>query len=403
MRKTGDLKLIQELNQYIILDTIRRHGAISRSDIAKKTKLSPTTVTSAVNELIRDGLVIDAEAGQSSGGRRPILVRFIPDSKFLISVSITNSAITVAQMNLEAKVKGKRVFSFDLLHENDVINFMFQSVESYLNEVCDLSTCIGISIITPGVVDSVRGVIRYNSKLKLNDVPLKDMAEERFGLKTWLDNDANAIALAEKQFGTYSNKNNLLYIQLGEGLGAGIVVNDAILRGFHGGAGEFGHISIDRGGMRCECGNTGCLENYVSWPVIYSRILSSIGRGRQSAMLEMADNNMADISDQIFRAALEQGDPLAKDIAEETASYLATGIVNLVNLFDPEVILVGWEVIYDNPVFMSKIRQEVEEQTFNLFASELEIQPTSLGEDFELMGAAALLLTDVFDFSFSTS
>jgi N-acetylglucosamine repressor len=399
MRKTGDLKLIQELNQHIILDVIRKYGPISRSEIAKKTKLSPTTVASAVSEMIEEGIVIDAEVGQSSGGRRPILVRFVPDSKFLIGISITNSAVTIASMNLEAEVKKKQVYPIDFYNEKDFIGYILKIIEEYISKIQDLSTCIGISIITPGIVDSVRGIIRNNSKLKLFDIPLKDIVEDRFGLKTWLDNDANAIALAEKQFGFYRNSKNLIYIQLGEGLGSGIVVNNAIFRGNHGGAGEFGHISVDREGIRCECGNIGCLENYVSWPVIYSRILSSIENGKKSAMLEMAEGNKTNISQQIFCSALEAGDELAKTIAEETASYLALGLVTLVNLFNPETILIGWEALYYDPSLIIKIREKVKEHTFQLFTNELEIQSTTLGKEFQLMGAAAVLLQDIFDFS----
>jgi predicted NBD/HSP70 family sugar kinase len=399
MRKTGDLKLIQELNQHIILDVIRKYGPISRSEIAKKTKLSPTTVASAVSEMIEEGIVIDAEAGQSSGGRPPILVRFVPDSKFLIGVSITNSTVAIASMNLEAEVKKKHVYSIDFYNERDFIGYILKIIEEYISKIQDLSKCIGISIITPGIVDSERGIIRHNSRLKLFNIPLKDIVEERFGLKTWLDNDANAIALAEKQFGFYRNSKNLIYIQLGEGLGSGIVVNNTIFRGNQGGAGEFGHISIDTEGTRCECGNIGCLENYVRWPVIYSRILSFIESGKKSVMLEMAGGNKKNISQQVFLSALEAGDELAKMIAEETASYLASGLVTLVNLFNPEAILIGWEALYYDSSLIFKIRNKVKEHAFQLFTNELEIQSTTLGKEFQLMGAAAVLLQDIFDFS----
>jgi predicted NBD/HSP70 family sugar kinase len=102
--------------------------------------------------------------------------------------------------------------------------------------------------------------------LKLKNIPLKEMVEKRFKLKTWLENDANAIALAEKQFGAYKKYKNLVYVTIGDGVGAGIIVNGSIFRGCNGGTGEFGHTSIDRNGIYCDCGNRGCLENYVSWP-----------------------------------------------------------------------------------------------------------------------------------------
>jgi predicted NBD/HSP70 family sugar kinase len=152
MQRTGDLKLIQELNRSIILRTIRHYGPISRSEIAKKNKISPTTVTAAVKELIRQGLVYEDGIGVSTGGRKPVLVRFSSDSKFIIAVAITNSSIKVAEMNLEAKVRRQ----------------------------------------------------------------MKEMVEKQFKLKTWLENDANAIALAEKRFGAYRKFKNLIYITIGD-------------------------------------------------------------------------------------------------------------------------------------------------------------------------------------------
>src|SRR5690625_15085 len=396
--KKGDLKFIQELNQSIIFNMIRNEGPISRSEIAKKTKLSPSTVTSAVAELISEGVVVDGEVGKSSGGRRPTLVRFEPNNKFLIGVSITNSNISIANMNLDAYVNYKKAYPMQAKSE-EVIEYVLQLLEEYIEEINDLSTCIGISIITPGIVDSVNGIIRYNAKLHLYEIPLKEMVEEKFGIKTWVENDANAIVLAEKQFGTYRNMKNIVYIQVGDGLGSGIIMNNSIFRG----GGEFGHITIDWEGIECECGNIGCLENYVSWPAIQSKIALSLSNGAETQMMNMANGSIEKISQLTFRKALSEGDPLAKLIVEETASYLATGIVSVINLLNPEVILIGWDIIYDNLTFISKIHKEVERKTFDIFKGTLKIQPTTLGEDFELKGAAAVLLSEVFEFSYSRS
>ncbi|NRS16540.1 ROK family transcriptional regulator [Brevibacillus sp. HB1.4B] len=400
MRRTGDLKLIQELNRFIILDTIRQFGPISRSDIAKKQGISPTTVTSAVNELIRDGMVAEDGTGESKGGRKPIMVRFCPDGKFLIGVSITNTAITIAEMNLEAATKQKKIYPVKAgLVSELIIQYVLDSIEDFLQSVDDVSRCLGISIIAPGIVDAASGVIRFNSKLRLHDVPLKDMAEERFGLKTWLDNDANAIALAEKNFGGGLNANNLLFVTVGEGVGSGLVVNGSIFRGSRGGAGEFGHTTVDRSGMRCDCGNVGCLENYVAWPAIYSGILSAVTRGKETLVMDLADGDMTKITFDVFRQALHQGDQVCQDIVDEIASYMSIGIVNLVNLFNPSLIILGGEMIRDNQVLFERIQKQVMAQAMGTMVEGLEFRPTVLGADFEVKAAAAVLLQDVFHFS----
>lgn len=399
MKRTGDLKLIQELNRSIILDTIRLQGPISRTDIAKKNKLSPTTVTSAVSDLIQEGLVYEDGIGNSSGGRKPILVRFSPDSKFLIAISIRSSFITIAEMNLEAKVKRKETFTTKPYTGEEVICYLLDLVEGFLEKVNNSNLCIGISVITQGIVDSTRGIIRYNSELKLKNIPLKQLLEQKFTKKAWIENDTNAYILAEKNFGQYNHNQNMIYIIQGDGVGAGILMNGSIYRGHNGGAGEFGHTSIDRAGFRCECGNIGCLETYVSWPAIYSRIFSSITSGKPTKIMDKVNGEIKDITPAVFSAALQEADELALKIADETVSYLSTSIVNLIHLFNPEVIIIGGELVVNNQVYLSKIRSSVLDNVMEVLSEDLEIQSPSLGDELEMIGAAAVLLQDKFHFS----
>jgi len=399
MQRTGNLKLIQELNRSIILKTIRHYGPISRSEIAKRNKISPTTVTAAVRELLQEGLVREDSVGTSSGGRKPILIRFSPESGFIIGVAITNSSIEIAEMNLEAKVCKQKIFPVHNLRGELVINYLLKSIGQFLEEYSDLKKCIGISIISPGIIDVDKGIIYENTKLKLKDIPLKEMVGKKFKLKTWLENDANAIALAEKQFGDYKKYKNLVYVTIGDGVGAGIIVNGNIVRGNCGGTGEFGHISIDRNGIYCDCGNKGCLENYVSWPAIYSKLSSLIAQGKHTMMLELAKEDINRVTPSIFLNALEKDDQLAKKIMKEVAGYLATGIVTLVNLLNPDIIIFGGKVAYDNHFLLSRVKKLVFKQALAISANKLEICPTSLGEDFRMTAAATIPLQEIFHFS----
>jgi len=167
MQRTGNLKLVQELNRSIILKTIRHYGPISRSEIAKRNKISPTTVTAAVRRLLQQGLVCEDSVGTSSGGRKPILVRFSPESQFAVGVAITNSSIEIAEMNLEAKVRRQKIFPVYNLTGKLVIDYLLESISHFLEEYPDLTKCIGVSIISPGIVDVCKGAICENTKLKL--------------------------------------------------------------------------------------------------------------------------------------------------------------------------------------------------------------------------------------------
>lgn len=401
-RRTGDLKLIQELNRSIVFDTIRKYGPISRSEIAKRNKISPTTVTSAVNELLKGGWVYEGEQGASSGGRKPILLHFSPDSHFIIGVSITNSSLFIGKLNIEAKLCEHRSYEVDGKKGAALIDDLLDQIESFLQAQSDLEKCIGISIVTPGIVDYESGVIRYNSKLMLIDVPLKEMVEKRLGVKTWLDNDTNAIALAEKEIGRYDDSENLLYIMIGEGVGAGIVLNGKVFRGNQGGAGEFGHTTVERGGIRCECGNKGCIENYVSWPALYSRIITSVTRKQQTEMIEMTSGNLDQITPEILLKASRNRDRLAVDILEDTASFLSTGIINIVNLFNPDLIILGGEVARNNDFLVSKVKEIVINQALKTNTDALEVDGSSLGEHFDLIAAANIVLHEQFAFSLSS-
>jgi len=402
MQRTGDLKLIQELNRSIILRTIRHYGPISRSEIAKKNKISPTTVTAAVKELIRQGLVYEDGVGVSTGGRKPVLVRFSSDSKFIIAVAITNSSIKIAEMNLEAKVRRQKVFPVYNLTGKLVIDYLLKSIGQFLEEYSDLTKCIGISIISPGIINVDKGIIYENTKLKLKNIPLKEMVGKQFKLKTWLENDANAIALAEKRFGAYRKFKNLIYITISDGVGAGIIVNGSIFRGCRGGAGEIGHTSIDRNGIPCDCGNTGCLENYVSWPAICSKVLSSVAQGKPTMMSELVKGDISRITPSIFCDALKKNDQLAKEIMKDTAAYLATGMVNLVNLLNPDIIILGGKVAYDNQFLLSQVKKLVFQKALNILTDKLEICPTSLEKDFRMIAAATIPLQEIFHFSISS-
>ena len=401
MKRTGDLKLIQELNRSIILDVIRKKGPVSRAEIAKVIKISPSTVTAAVNDLIQGSLVCEVGMGESSGGRRPRLVQLNSNGCFIIGVAIDASKITIAELNLNAKVRLKEVHKLDTNMEINLTAYIIGVIEGFLNKCKELEFCLGISIVTQGIVDSVAGVIRYNPKLKVKNVQLKKIIEEHFNIPTVIDNDTNASLMAEKAFGIHKHSKNLIYVTIGDGVGAGILVNDSIFRGFHGGAGEFGHTTIDYKGPPCHCGNVGCLENYVSWQTIYARILTLIGNGENTLLTELAGDDPTKITPDIFRTAINQGDQLSHSIVDEIALYLSAGIVNLVNLYNPEKIIIGGDLAYKNPHLIKKVNELVSSQSLETLTAGLEVCASSFGDDVEVIGSVSLLLHDLFHFKLS--
>ncbi|MUG66277.1 ROK family protein [Paenibacillus campinasensis] len=401
MRK-GDHRLIQELNRSKVLNHIRREGPISRIALAKQNGISPSTVASAVQELIKEGYVSEIGPGRSSGGRKPILLRFNPDHHHLIAVAITNSRMLLARMNLEARVLAKAEYPISGVKGEAVAEFLVEHLDRFLTEDGVQSTCIGISVTVPGIVQSDEGIVLYNTKLGMNRVPLKRMLESRYGMKVWLENDMNSVVLAERQFGKYAYA-NLIYISIGDGLGSGILINETLLHGKHGGAGEFGHTSVNRGGVRCECGNVGCLDSYISWMAVYSRILTALTSGRTTQINELTGGDYTRIVPEVYKEALRRGDRLALDINEEVADHLGAAIVNLINMFNPEALVLGGEMGRDNEALLEKVRLYINKHAMPILREDLVFGLTSLGEDDKLIGAAAVLLQDLFGFSLMES
>lgn len=393
--RTGDAKLIRELNRSIILDIIRKQGPISRAEISKVVQISPTTVASCINALMEDSLVMESGTGVSSGGRKPILVQLNPNDRFLIGVAVNASKITIAAFNLYATVQKKISHSLRNETYSDVCDFLITRLKDFLAGFEQKDNCLGISITFQGIVDANKGVVVYNPKLNMSNVSLKDKIEAALHIPTYIDNDTNGSLLAEKGYGHYQQAKNLIYVTIGDGVGASILVNDAIYRGYLGGAGEFGHTTINFNGPVCECGNIGCLENYVSWQATQSRIEEELSQGKQSILSDVLKKK-GQLTIETFHQAVLQQDPLALSIMDNIAFYLGVGLVNIINLFNPEKIIVGGELANNNPYFIQKLNEFVLKHSLETHTENFEILPSSFGDDSEVIGAASVLLHDLF-------
>jgi predicted NBD/HSP70 family sugar kinase len=225
-------------------------------------------------------------------------------------------------------------------------------------------------------------------------VPLKEQISRRFGLATWLENDANAMAVSEKHYGKHADCEHLICIKLGDGVGGGIVANGALLRGNIGGAGEFGSMMVDLSRGSEDEGITRSL----SWPSIYARVVYEISRGRRSAMEVLAGGDIRAITPAVWITALEQGDALAVEIMEKVANVLGYLVVNLVNIFNPQAVLFSSPLMNGSELMLARVRSIVVERCWKSVADPLRIDFSSFGDDFELVGAAAVALQDIFHF-----
>jgi len=252
-----------------------------------------------------------------------------------------------------------------------------------------LRRACGISIAAAGAIDSERGVITLSPNLPgWRDIPLRDILTERLGIKAWLINDTNAAALGEHHLGIGQGVDNLIYITLGTGIGGAIILDGKLYTGVSGSAGEIGHMTIDASGLRCKCGNTGCWETLASGTAVVREAITRINHGQKSSLTEIVAGRLEQITAETVAMAARDGDSLARDVIKQAATYLGVGLVNLVNIFNPAMIVIGGGLAKMGDQLLDPAREIVKERAFPIAAQTACIVPTQLGDDAGILGAA---------------
>ncbi|MGB9896529.1 ROK family protein, partial [Thermanaerothrix sp.] len=329
----GNRDLMRAHNRSIILNAIKSHGDISRAEIARLTGLSPATVSAITAELIAENLVLEHAEGDSSGGRPPILLRLNPGGGFVVGIKVTEWHLIGALTDLTATVIAKQSSDLPALSLDDVLEGVVNMV-SHLTRVGGVrkKQLLGVGLGLAGVVDGNRGVLKYSPTFGWRDIPLRDLLQARLRVPVYVDNDVNTLTLSEKWFGTARTVENFLVVTLGRGVGMGIVVQGQIYRGHGGGAGEFGHIVVDPQGPVCACGGRGCLETLVADPGLLRQAQEAWQRGELSAPVTKIEDLVA---------LAEAGDESARHIFARAGDVLGVQIANLINVFDPAMVIIG--------------------------------------------------------------
>lgn len=275
-----------------------------------------------------------------------------------------------------------------------VIDRMFSVVDNLLSlRNVSQRQLHSLSVASAGVVDIEKGIVTLSPRLPgWSDIPLRSIVERRYSVDTFLLNDANAAALGEYHFGAGRGANNLIYITVSTGIGGGIIINGQLYSGSSGGAGEIGHTTVDVNGPRCTCGNTGCLEVLASGTAVAREAIRRITEGEQTSLTEMVEGKIEDVTAENVSLAAQDGDWLALEVIGQAAAYLGVGIVNMVNLFNPEVIIIGGGLAKMGDLLLEPVRRIVGERAFRLSAQAVRIVPAQLGDDAGVFGAAAFAL-----------
>jgi N-acetylglucosamine repressor len=371
----GDQDLVRRQNRAIITNLLRLNGPLSRTEIAERAGLAPSCLTRLVRELLSEDVVVETGKSDSSGGRPAVLVALNAEYARTVGIKVELRRILAASVDMGGAIRDRAEAAFDHAPTPG------EAIEAIvrLAERLRVGRTLGVGVSISGFVDTVTGADLYSPILGWQKVPLREPLAERLGVPVWVENDVNALALAERWYGAGRRFQHFVCITVGEGIGAGVVIQGEIYRGAFGGAGELGHITIDPDGPVCRCQERGCLEVYAS-----DRFLHEEARRLGFATIE-----------EMAAAARDSGNA-AREAFARMGKSLGFGAKNLVNLLNPEAIVLGGERMAESDLFLPALEEEVRRHSFPAEAERLSIVPAELGADGFLIGPATLVAADFF-------
>jgi N-acetylglucosamine repressor len=377
----------KEHNTTLVLKTIYGRDCVSRAEIARLTGLTRTTVSDIVSNLLKDGLVIEDGYGESLGGKPPIQVRLVNDARQLICLDLSDDDFCGAVVNLRGEFLYRQVLPLQHRRGEAALQVVYQLVEALLAQTT--APILGIGIGTPGLVDARQGVVRQAVNRGWSDLPLKNLLYQRHQLPVFVGNDSHVAALAEYSFGETYPLPNLVLIKVGEGIGSGIVLGGQIYYGDGFSAGEIGHLSVQRDGALCSCGNHGCLETVASTRALIDKTVALSRIYPQSPLVDVAKSaHPIDALASIFKA----GDPQAHDLVLEAGRYVGLAVAHLVGVLNVHRVVISGDLERFHEPFLQAAREEMRQHVLPAMADETELSFSTLGEDIVLRGASALVL-----------
>ncbi len=314
------------------------------------------------------------------------------ESSSVLTVDLGGTQIRVAIVSMRGRIMAKESYPTVAAEgPESVIGRILSAIDGLLEGKSGAASLPdSISLAAAGAVDYENGIITVSPNLPgWHNIPLRDVVGEKYGLETFLINDASAAALGEYRFGAGKGVDNLIYLTVSTGIGGGIIINGELYTGASGSAGELGHMTIDVNGPACSCGNTGCLEVFASGKAMAREAIRRLGNGERSALTEMVGSKIDSITAEEISTAAQRGDSLALKVVSQAARYLGVGLANLVNIFNPEMIIVGGGVARMGDLLLNPAREVVRERAFPLLTQAVRIVKAKNIDDAGLLGAAA--------------
>ena len=381
-----------------VLDAIRRGRCRSRVDVSRRTGLSRTVVAQRVGELVERGLVTEIGIGPSTGGRPPRQLRFAAGSGHLLVADLGATSIAVAITDLDGRILHMEEEPSDIADGPDAIIGRVETLFDALNARPERrGTLRGIGIGVPGPVEVDTGrPVAPPIMPGWDGYPIRERLGDRYGAPVWVDNDVNVMALGEWQYGEAQGHENVVFIKIGTGIGAGLISDGLLHRGAQGAAGDVGHIGvIGHNGVVCRCGNVGCLEAVAGGAALARDGEAAANEGRSPALLAALRREGRVTARDVAEAAT-RGDATSVELLQRAGRYVGHSLASIVNFFNPSLIVIGGGVAASGDLFIAAIREIVYGRSLPLATRDLSIRRSSLGTRAGVMGAAAMVLEGIF-------
>lgn len=365
------------------------NGENTLAELGREMDLSVPTVTKLVSELIDDGFVVDFGKQETNGGRRPNKYGVNPDSGYFMGVDMKTTYINIALIN----------FNGTVVASNYEIPFHQENTQENLDRLCDIinnfvahltvpkEKILSVGINISGRVNTETG--HSYSIYFFNEKPLSEIFHERLGLLVTIDNDSRAMGYGEFMSGSVKGERNVLFVNVGWGLGLGIILDGKLYYGKSGFSGEIGHMSVFDNEIICHCGKKGCLETQASGSYIHRSLLTKIAEGNSSILQKKIAKGNELLLEDIIDATLK-GDMLCIELVEEVGNTLGKQIAGLINLFNPELVVIGGTVALTGDYLLLPIRSAIKKYALNLVSKDTSLKISKLGESAGVIGACML-------------
>jgi predicted NBD/HSP70 family sugar kinase len=384
---TTTVRDLRKSNRSRALWQVFLSGPLTRQEVGTLAGLSPATVSNLVAALVAEGVVVEVGLEDSNGGRPRGLLQVNPGYGYVIGVDVgeTEFLVELFDFGLHVRARHTSVTDMVVLDPQDAVSHVVEGIESVIAESgVDVGAILGVGVAVPGLVEHREDAVVHGQSVGWHAVPLEAMLRSRTGLPILVDNGAKTLGQAERWFGAARRTEHAVIVLLGIGVGTCVISNGEVYRGATSSAGEWGHTTVVVDGRTCRCGAKGCLEAYVGAGAIVARY-EQLKRRRVATSPAELEGRVAAIIDAAGR------DRTAAQVLDETVTYLGAGIADLVNLFNPERVVVGgWLGQALSDELLPRIREAAGRQALDLPFSRVEIVKADLGKDAVALGGATL-------------